>query len=88
MVAAVPGISVSRLLIRGSARFKTMPKARGSWVQHAEDHRFVLEAHPVQLTDEPLDLSVDRQADRKGAEGLVEYRAEKNARSIDGLPGL
>jgi hypothetical protein len=25
---------------------------------------------------------------KKGAEGLVEYRAEKNATSIDGLPGL
>lgn len=27
-------------------------------------------------------------ATRKGSGGLVEYRAEKNARSIDGLPGL
>lgn len=27
-------------------------------------------------------------AERRGADGLVEYRAEKNAASIDGLPGL
>ena len=27
-------------------------------------------------------------ADRRGADGLVEYREEKNAVSIDGLPGL
>lgn len=27
-------------------------------------------------------------AERRGPEGLVEYRAEKNAASIDGLPGL
>jgi Pyridoxamine 5'-phosphate oxidase len=27
-------------------------------------------------------------ANRKGEDGLVEYRAKKNARSIDGLPGL
>jgi hypothetical protein len=27
-------------------------------------------------------------ADRKGPEGLVEYRVERNAESIDGLPGL
>ena len=27
-------------------------------------------------------------ADRRGPEGLVEYRGEKNAVSIDGLPGL
>jgi hypothetical protein len=26
-------------------------------------------------------------ADRKGADGLAEYRASRNARSIDGLPG-
>ena len=27
-------------------------------------------------------------ADKKGADGLVEYRSRKNASSIDGLPGL
>jgi hypothetical protein len=27
-------------------------------------------------------------ADRKGPEGVVAYRAERNAASIDGLPGL
>jgi hypothetical protein len=27
-------------------------------------------------------------AERRGPEGIVEYRAEKNAASIDGLPGL
>ena len=27
-------------------------------------------------------------ADRKGPEGLTEYQLERNAQSIDGLPGL
>jgi hypothetical protein len=27
-------------------------------------------------------------ADRKGAEGLERYKAEKNRQSLDGLPGL
>jgi hypothetical protein len=27
-------------------------------------------------------------ADRRGPDGLLEYREEKNAVSIDGLPGL
>jgi hypothetical protein len=27
-------------------------------------------------------------ADRKGADGVAAYRQEKNARSIDGLPGI
>ena len=26
--------------------------------------------------------------ERKGAEGLITYRRERNARSIDGLPGI
>jgi hypothetical protein len=29
-----------------------------------------------------------RGAERRGPEGLAEYRAAKNATSIDGLPGL
>jgi hypothetical protein len=31
---------------------------------------------------------LDEWADRKGPEGLANYHAEKNARSIDGLPAL
>ncbi|HVE45707.1 MAG TPA: pyridoxamine 5'-phosphate oxidase family protein [Acidimicrobiales bacterium] len=31
---------------------------------------------------------LDRWAERKGPEGIAEYQAEKNAESIDGLPGL
>jgi hypothetical protein len=27
------------------------------------------------------------QAEKKGVEGMIEYRSERNARSIDGLPG-
>jgi hypothetical protein len=27
------------------------------------------------------------QAEKKGADGMDQYRAERNARSIDGLPG-
>ena len=30
----------------------------------------------------------ERWAERKGAAGILAYRAEKNARSLDGLPGL
>ncbi len=29
-----------------------------------------------------------RWAEKKGERGLVEYQTQKNARSIDGLPGL
>ena len=32
--------------------------------------------------------TLDEWAERRGDEGIVEYRAEKNATSIDGLPGL
>jgi predicted pyridoxine 5'-phosphate oxidase superfamily flavin-nucleotide-binding protein len=32
--------------------------------------------------------TLDEWADRKDDEAIVRYRAEKNARSIDGLPGL
>ncbi len=35
----------------------------------------------------PRDL-LDRWCEKKGPQGLVEYRAQKNAASIDGLPGL
>ncbi|CAN5804684.1 pyridoxamine 5'-phosphate oxidase family protein [soil metagenome] len=31
---------------------------------------------------------MDEWAERKGAEGIVEYRAQKNQRSLDGLPAL
>ena len=31
---------------------------------------------------------LDEWADRKGAEGIARYQADKNAQSIDGLPGL
>jgi hypothetical protein len=31
---------------------------------------------------------LERSAERNGPEGLARYRAEKNARSLDGLPGL
>jgi hypothetical protein len=32
--------------------------------------------------------TLTRWAEKKGAAGLAAYRAEKNARSVDGLPGL
>jgi hypothetical protein len=41
--------------------------------------RYAYQGERKQLTD---------WAERKGADGLVTYRREKNARSIDGLPGL
>jgi hypothetical protein len=28
------------------------------------------------------------RAEKKGTDGMAEYRAERNARSIDGLPGF
>ena len=44
-------------------------------------------AVPRMTLDAPRDELVD-WATKKGAPALAEYRAEKNARSIDGLPGL
>lgn len=41
--------------------------------------RYAYQGERTQLTD---------WAERKGADGLVDYRAQKNARSIDGLKGL
>jgi hypothetical protein len=41
--------------------------------------RYAYQGERRQLTD---------WAERKGADGLVTYRAQKNARSIDGLKGL
>jgi hypothetical protein len=32
--------------------------------------------------------TLERWAERKGPEGIVAYREEKNGRSVDGLPGL
>jgi hypothetical protein len=43
----------------------------------------------VPLMDYQADRdTLDRWALNKGKEGLIQYRAEKNARSIDGLPAL
>jgi predicted pyridoxine 5'-phosphate oxidase superfamily flavin-nucleotide-binding protein len=44
-------------------------------------------AVPRMSLDAPRDELLD-WATKKGAPALVEYHAEKNARSIDGLPGL
>lgn len=45
--------------------------------------------YAVPLMDFVGDRDVlDRWAEKKGEDGLVAYRAEKNAVSIDGLPGL
>lgn len=41
--------------------------------------RYAYQGERTQLTD---------WAERKGADGLVDYRAQRNARSIDGLKGL
>ncbi|WP_231606635.1 pyridoxamine 5'-phosphate oxidase family protein [Salinibacterium sp. NK8237] len=40
----------------------------------------------MEVTDERDLLRL--QAEKKGVEGMADYRAEKNTRSIDGLPGL
>ena len=44
-------------------------------------------AVPRMSLDEPRDELVD-WAKKKGPDALVAYRAEKNGRSIDGLPGM
>ena len=44
-------------------------------------------AVPRMTYDGDRDTLID-WATKKGPDGLVEYRAEKNAQSIDGLPGL
>lgn len=42
---------------------------------------------PVMDVQEERDL-LRRQAEKKGPEGMADYRRQKNAVSIDGLPGL
>jgi hypothetical protein len=44
-------------------------------------------AVPTMTFDDDRDTLL-RWADKRGPDGLVEYRGEKNAISIDGLPGL
>lgn len=44
-------------------------------------------AVPLMTYDGDRDL-LDRSADKRGPQGMVEYRRERNAHSIDGLPGL
>lgn len=45
--------------------------------------------YAVPLMDYRSDREVlDRVAEKKGPEGLRAYRIEKNARSVDGLPGI
>lgn len=64
-----------------------------------EDVRAIVRVRLTRISDScgygvPLyDYRGERQqlskwAERKGAEGIREYRAKNNARSIDGLPGL
>ncbi|AGT94658.1 pyridoxamine 5'-phosphate oxidase-like FMN-binding protein [Rhodococcus erythropolis CCM2595] len=45
--------------------------------------------YAVPLMDYQSDRDVlDRVAEKRGPERLIAYRAEKNAKSVDGLPGL
>ncbi|MBP1051178.1 pyridoxamine 5'-phosphate oxidase family protein [Rhodococcus qingshengii] len=45
--------------------------------------------YAVPLMDYQSDRDVlDRVAEKKGPERLIAYRAEKNAKSVDGLPGI
>jgi predicted pyridoxine 5'-phosphate oxidase superfamily flavin-nucleotide-binding protein len=44
-------------------------------------------AVPLMTYEADRDL-LDRSADKRGHDGMVQYRAERNAVSIDGLPGL
>jgi hypothetical protein len=68
--------------------FDAIPGARAVVIVHAERisdscgysvPRYTFEGHRSKLVE---------WADHRGPEGLVAYRAEKNATSIDGLPGL
>jgi predicted pyridoxine 5'-phosphate oxidase superfamily flavin-nucleotide-binding protein len=70
------------------ARFPEYPGARAVIVVDVERVSSSCGyAVPRMTLDEPRDELLD-WATKKGAPALVEYHAEKNARSIDGLPGL
>jgi predicted pyridoxine 5'-phosphate oxidase superfamily flavin-nucleotide-binding protein len=70
------------------ARFPEYPGARAVVVVDVERVSSSCGyAVPRMTLDEPRDELLD-WATKKGAPALVEYHAEKNARSIDGLPGL
>ncbi|GAC1581098.1 MAG: pyridoxamine 5'-phosphate oxidase family protein [Candidatus Dormibacteria bacterium] len=70
--------------------------------EHFRDHpsaRAVIRVHVQRVSDScgygvPLmayqreRTQLDEWAERKGAEGIAEYQATRNASSIDGLPGL
>jgi hypothetical protein len=71
-----------------AARFPTNAGARA--IVHIELDRVSTSCgFAVPLMDYRADRdTLDRWAAAKGEEGLAEYRARKNARSIDGLPAL
>ena len=70
------------------ARFPELPGARAVVVVDVERVSSSCGyAVPRMTLDAPRDELVD-WATKEGAPALAEYRAEKNARSIDGLPGL
>jgi hypothetical protein len=71
-----------------SARFPRLPGARSIIVvdldRIADSCGYAVPR--MELVEDRDDLL--RWAERKGDDGLVEYRKEKNAASIDGVPGL
>ena len=73
---------------RIAGRFEDIPGARAVVIVHAERisdscgysvPRYAFEGHRSKLVE---------WADQRGPDGLVAYRAEKNATSIDGLPAF
>lgn len=69
-------------------RFPAYPNARAVVVLHvtriADSCGYAV---PLMTYDGERDL-LERAAERRGAAGLAAYRAEHNATSLDGLPGL
>jgi hypothetical protein len=70
------------------AQFPALPGARAV-VRIAVDRVSTSCGYAVPQLEHVADRStLTEWAERKGADGLVAYRAEKNATSIDGLPAL
>jgi len=86
---------IGRVLEAGTAAFDSLRP-------HFPDHlgtRAIVRASVTRVADScgyavpRLDHVADRDTltrwtEKQGPEGLIEYRKEKNARSLDGLPGL
>ena len=73
---------------RIAGRFDAIPGARAVIIVHADRISDSCGYSVPQYTFEGHRSKLVEWADHRGADGLVAYRAEKNATSIDGLPAF